>query len=104
MGGPASGRDQKAVDTALGFYTPTTRRSICRAPGRKGWRPPHGLLVRRDGPVDSLAGYSYRLMDIERSPVDVLLASPSLWLYTEDFMDHETQAKLAGYVKTADAS
>lgn len=98
--GPHLAVTQKVVDTALGFYTPYYATEYLSG----AWS--EGLEARRtaywyDGMARliQLAGYSYRMMDIERSPVDVLLASPSLWLYTEDFMDHDTQAKLAGYVK-----
>jgi beta-galactosidase len=98
--GPHLALTQKVADTTLGFYTPYYATEYLSGP----WS--EGLEARRtalwyDGlaRLIQLAGYSYRMMDIERSPVDVLLASPSLWIYTEDFMDHDTQAKLAGYVK-----
>lgn len=98
--GPSLAATKKATDTTLGFYLPYY--------GTEYWSGPwvdalesHRTNVWYDGMARliHLAGYSANMADIERSPVDVLLSHPSLWVYSLSFMDHETQAKLAGYVK-----
>lgn len=99
--GPSLAAAKKVVDTQLGFYLPYYATEYWSGPWTDAlenrrtalWYDGMARLVQ-------LAGYSYGMRDIQRSSVDVLLSSSSLWLYTEDFMDRDTQAKLADYVKS----
>jgi beta-galactosidase len=98
--GPLLAQTRKTIDTTLGFYLPYY--------GTEYWSGPwvEAIEAQRtafwyDGlaRLVSLAGYSYNYADIQRAPVEVLLKSPTLWLYSLDFMDGDTQAKLAEYVR-----
>lgn len=98
--GPRLAATKKSVDTTLGFYLPYYATEYWSGPwtdtleGQRTylWYDGMARLIH-------LAGYSVNCADIERSPVDVLLSHRSLWVFSLNFMDHETQAKLAGYVK-----
>lgn len=98
--GPYLAQTQKAVDTALGFYLPYyateyfTGTWVEKLEGQRTnlWYDGMARLVQ-------LAGYNYNFADLQRTPLDVLKKFPSLWVYSLDFMDRDTQAKLAAYVK-----
>lgn len=98
--GPLLAGARKTVDTSLGFYLPYFSTEYWTAPWvdrleaerTNLWYDGLARLVQ-------LSGFSYDLADVGRTPIDVLATFPSLWLYTQDFMDKDTQLKLAEYVR-----
>ncbi len=98
--GPHLASTKKSVDTTLGMYFPYYATEYWATPwsdALEGQRT--NLWYDGMARLIHLAGYSVNCADIQRSPVDVLLSHKSLWVFSLNFMDHETQAKLAGYVK-----
>ncbi len=98
--GPHLAATKKSVDTTLGMYFPYYATEYWASPWSDALEGQRTYLWY-DGMARliHLAGYSVNCADIERSPLDVLLCHRSLWVFSLNFMDHETQAKLAGYVK-----
>ena len=102
--GPSLAATRKSVDTTLGMYFPYYATEYWSSPWSDAlesqrthlWYDGMARLIH-------LAGYSVNCADLQRSPVDVLLSHPSLWVFSLGFMDHDTQAKLAGYVKNGGA-
>ncbi|MBL8023850.1 MAG: beta-galactosidase [Elusimicrobia bacterium] len=102
--GPHLALTKKNVDTTLGFYFPYYATEYCSAPWTDQieaqrtnlWYDGMARLIH-------LAGYSVNSTDIQRSPEEVLSKHKSLWVYSLGFMDHDTQLKLAAYVKNGGA-
>jgi beta-galactosidase len=98
--GPHLAVTKKSVDTTLGMYFPYYATEYWSGPWTESlegqrtslWYDGMARLIH-------LAGYSVQCADIQRSPVDVLLKHKSLWVFSLGFMDHDTQVKLADYVK-----
>jgi beta-galactosidase len=91
---------KKVVDTTFGFYLPYYGTEYWAGPwvdGLEGQRT--NLWYDGVARLVQLAGYSYDYTDVQRSTLDVLRRHKSLWVYSLDFMDHDTQAKLAAYVR-----
>jgi beta-galactosidase len=98
--GPLLAATRKVSDTTLGFYMPYYATEYYSGPwverleGQRTYLWYDGLAR-----LVQLAGYSFNYTDLQRAPASVLAKFPSLWVYSLDFMDAETQAKLAAYVK-----
>jgi beta-galactosidase len=97
--GPLLAQTRKAVDTTFGFYLPYYANEYWSGP----WVD--ALEARRtnlwyDGlaRLVQLAGFSYDFVDLQRTPLDVLQKRKSLWVFSLEMMDGDTQAKLAEYV------
>lgn len=98
--GPHLAMTKKSVDTSLGVYFPYYATEYWSGPWTEAlegqrtslWYDGMARLIH-------LAGYSVQCADIQRSPIDILLKHKSLWVFSLGFMDHETQLKLADYVK-----
>lgn len=98
--GPHLAVTKKSVDTTLGVYFPyyaTEYWSGAWTESLEGQRT--ALWYDGMARLIHLAGYSVQCADIQRSSLDVLLKYKSLWVFSLGFMDHETQVKLADYVK-----
>lgn len=98
--GPHLAVTRKSVDTTLGVYFPyyaTEYWSGSWTESLEGQRT--ALWYDGMARLIHLAGYSVQCADIQRSSLDVLLKHKSLWVFSLGFMDHETQVKLADYVK-----
>jgi beta-galactosidase len=102
--GPHLAPTKKSVDTTLGFYFPYYATEYWAGAWTDALESQRTSLWY-DGMARliHLAGYSVDCADIQRSTVDVLLEHKSFWVYSLGFMDHETQVKLAEYVKNGGA-
>ncbi len=46
-----------------------------------------------------LSGYKFDLFDLEEEPIEILKKRKLIWIFSLDFMDRRTQAKLVEYVR-----
>jgi len=91
---------KKESDTVLGFYTPYYATEYLKGKfAEELERKRDELFFDGMARLLQLAGISYSLKDLEKSSVEDLLSCPTLWVFCLDFMDGETQIKLAHYVE-----
>ncbi len=91
---------KKVCDTTIGFYLPyyateyMSGNWIERLESKRTYLWYDGLAR-----LIHLAGFSPNYCDLQRTPLDVLQGYPHIWVYSLEFMDRETQEKLAAYVR-----
>lgn len=99
-GGPLLAQTRKAVDTTFGFYLPYYATEYWSSPWVDALESQRtNLWYDGVARLAQLAGFSYNHADVQRASLEVLKQYPSLWVYSLDFMDGDTQLKLARYVQ-----
>ncbi|OGS17991.1 MAG: hypothetical protein A2219_04855 [Elusimicrobia bacterium RIFOXYA2_FULL_50_26] len=89
----------KRCDTAIGFYPPIYTTEYLTGPDIERWEWDKMQLFY-DGLARLLqiANINFTFVDIQRASPEELAKQRSLWVFSLDFMDAETQKKLADYV------
>lgn len=91
---------KKALDAAFGFYAPYYTTEYLSGPKIEGWEwNKHQLYFDGLGRLLQIANINTGFVDLERISLEKLLEHKALFVFTLDFMDAKTQAKLAEYVK-----
>lgn len=94
------GNTEKVYDISIGLYAPYYETAYLKGSVIDQMAQKRDKLFF-DGIARllTLAGYNYNLVDIERVKGKDLSAIPALWVFSLDYMDKDTQAKLAEYVR-----
>jgi len=92
---------KKHNDTAIGFYPPYYATELLEGDFIEKLEEKRTFLFF-DGlaRLIELAGFSYNIIDLERISLEDLKNIKTLWVFSLDFMDRETQKKLFEYVKS----
>ncbi|MFH1369464.1 MAG: beta-galactosidase [Elusimicrobiota bacterium] len=97
--GPQLSSTEKSFDTAVGFYTPYYETEYLSGPeierleNRK-----MKLFFDGIGRLLQLANINYKFVDIKKATPEELRKYPSIFVFSLEFMDENTQKNLAGYV------
>ncbi|MFH1368029.1 MAG: beta-galactosidase [Elusimicrobiota bacterium] len=91
---------KKKNDTAFGFYAPYYTTEYLSGPKIDHWEWAKAQLYFDGlGRLLQIANINCDFVDIQRASVEELLKHRSLWVFTLDFMDENTQKKLTEYVR-----
>lgn len=98
--GPAISVTQKHCETAIGFYPPMYTTEYLTGPLIEQWEWDKMQLFY-DGLARLLqvANINFTFVDLQKASIEELLNQPSIWVFSLDFMDEQTQNKLAEYVR-----
>lgn len=98
--GDKLGNMQKVSDTTLGFYTPYYATEYFKGKFVEEYIEMYRNRFFYDGiaRMITLNSINYDFADIRRCSLDDLLNHKTLWVFSMDFMDEQTQEKLADYV------
>jgi beta-galactosidase len=98
--GPQISSAVKQWDTVIGFYCPYYTTEFLSGPqiGAMEWKK-HQEFYDGLARLMQLAHINTKFIDLEKIPLKELQVHPSLWVFSMDFMDKETQQKLADYVR-----
>lgn len=98
--GSALAGTHKVTDTSLGFYLPYYATEYYNGPW-VSWIESYRTNFFFDGfaRLLQLAGYHFSVSDLVKCKAQDLSQQESLCVFSLEFMDAETQSKLAGYVK-----
>jgi beta-galactosidase len=98
--GPLLADTRKHADVVVGFYAPYWTTEYLTGPAIEAWEwKKQHLFYDGLGRLLQLAHLNYSLIDLERATLEELTRLPALVVFTLEFMDAETQAKLVAYVK-----
>jgi len=91
---------KKKTDTTIGFYPYYYTTEYLTGPLIEAWEWKKMQLFY-DGLARLLqvTNLNYSFADLQKTSVEELKQYPSLWVFTMDFMDADTQDKLVAYVK-----
>ena len=91
---------RKHCDVAVGFYAPYWNTEYLSGPAidRWEWKKLH-LFYDGLARLLQLANLNYLLLDLERAAPEEMSRYPALVVFTMEFMDEATQAKLCDYVR-----
>jgi len=98
--GTQIGNTQKHYDTTIGFYAPyyTTEYLSGEYIELLEWKKMQ-LFYDGLGRLLQVANINYNFVDLQKATLKELLKKPSLVVFSLEFMDEQTQQKLADYVQ-----
>jgi beta-galactosidase len=98
--GPLLADTRKQVDATVGFYARYWTTEYLAGPTIEAWEwKKRELFYDGLGRLLLLAHLNYSLIDLERATSEELKRLPALIVFSLEFMDAETQAKLVEYVR-----